>query len=64
MDRLRNRIADRRVLALVKAFLKAGILGQDGTPTEMVGRCRTFLLQGTAPPNAWLLLGSLLVAGG
>lgn len=31
MDRLRNRIADKRVLALVKAFLKAGILGQDGT---------------------------------
>jgi RNA-directed DNA polymerase len=31
MDRLRKRIADKRVLALVKAFLKAGILGQDGT---------------------------------
>ena len=31
MDRLRNRIADKRVLGLVKAFLKAGILGQDGT---------------------------------
>jgi RNA-directed DNA polymerase len=31
MGRLRNRIADKRVLALVKAFLKAGILGQDGT---------------------------------
>ena len=31
MDRLRGRIADKRVLALVKAFLKAGILGQDGT---------------------------------
>jgi RNA-directed DNA polymerase len=31
MDRLRSRIADKRVLALVKAFLKAGILGQDGT---------------------------------
>src|ERR671934_338072 len=30
MDRLRQRIADRRVLALVKAFLKAGILGEDG----------------------------------
>jgi RNA-directed DNA polymerase len=30
MDRLRRRIADKRVLALVKAFLKAGILGQDG----------------------------------
>jgi RNA-directed DNA polymerase len=30
MDRLRKRIGDNRVLALVKAFLKAGILGQDG----------------------------------
>ncbi len=29
MDRLRNRIGDKRVLALVKAFLKAGILGED-----------------------------------
>ena len=29
MDRVRNRIADKRVLALVKAFLKAGILGED-----------------------------------
>jgi RNA-directed DNA polymerase len=30
IERLRNRIGDRRVLALVKAFLKAGILTQDG----------------------------------
>jgi RNA-directed DNA polymerase len=29
MDRVRVRIADRRVLALVKAFLKAGILSED-----------------------------------
>jgi RNA-directed DNA polymerase len=29
-DRLRRRIADRRALGLVKAFLKAGILGEDG----------------------------------
>jgi len=29
MDRVRGRIADKRVLALVKAFLKAGILGED-----------------------------------
>jgi RNA-directed DNA polymerase len=34
MDRLRRRIADKRVLALVKAFLKAGILGQDGALRE------------------------------
>lgn len=30
MERLRNRIGDRRVLALVKAFLKAGILNEFG----------------------------------
>jgi hypothetical protein len=29
MDRVRGRIGDKRVLALVKAFLKAGILGED-----------------------------------
>jgi RNA-directed DNA polymerase len=31
MDRVRNRIGDKRVLTLVKAFLKAGILDEDGT---------------------------------
>lgn len=30
MDRVRKRIGDKRVLALVKAFLKAGILSEDG----------------------------------
>ena len=30
LDRLRRRVGDKRVLALVKAFLKAGILTQDG----------------------------------
>ncbi len=30
MDRVRRRVGDRRVLALVKAFCKAGILGEDG----------------------------------
>ena len=29
MDRVRHRIGDKRVLCLVKAFLKAGILGED-----------------------------------
>ncbi|MEV0158011.1 reverse transcriptase/maturase family protein [Micromonospora sp. NPDC050686] len=29
MDRVRRRIADKRVLALVKAFLKAGVLAED-----------------------------------
>lgn len=31
MGRLRHRVGDRRVLNLVKAFLKAGILSQDGS---------------------------------
>jgi RNA-directed DNA polymerase len=30
MDRVRRRVGDKRVLALVKAFLKAGILAEDG----------------------------------
>jgi RNA-directed DNA polymerase len=36
MDRVRVRIGDRRVLALVKAFLKAGILTEAGTSRETV----------------------------
>jgi len=31
MDRLRRRIGDKRVLALVKSFLKAGVLTTAGT---------------------------------
>jgi len=31
MVRMRNRVVDRRVLTLVKASLKAGILTEDGT---------------------------------
>ena len=34
MDRVRNRIGDKSVLALVKAFLKAGILTRDGVVRE------------------------------
>ena len=30
MARVRDRVGDKRVLALVKAFLKAGVLGEDG----------------------------------
>jgi RNA-directed DNA polymerase len=30
LDRVRGRISDRRVLALIKAFLKAGIMSEDG----------------------------------
>jgi len=31
MDRVRDRVGDKRVLALVKAFLSAGVLSEDGT---------------------------------
>jgi RNA-directed DNA polymerase len=34
MDRVRMRVGDKRVLALVKAFLKAGILSEDGVRRE------------------------------
>src|SRR5215813_6328482 len=52
MDRLRRRIADTRVLALVKAFLKAGILGQDGTLRDS----NTGVPQGgiLTPPTQWI----------
>ena len=36
MDRLRVRIGDKRILGLVKAFLKAGILGEDGTERDTI----------------------------
>ena len=36
MDRVRDRIGDRRVLGLVKAFLKAGILGEDQVERDTV----------------------------
>jgi len=36
IDRLRDRIGDRRILDLVKAFLKAGILSEDGVNRDTV----------------------------
>ena len=36
MDRMRQRVGDKRVLALVKAFLKAGILTELGTEEDTV----------------------------
>jgi RNA-directed DNA polymerase len=36
MERVRRRIADKRVLALVKAFLKAGILSEDGAVRDTI----------------------------
>ena len=38
MDRVRKRVGDKRVLALVKAFLKAGILAEDGALRETDAR--------------------------
>ncbi len=42
VSRLRDRIADKRVVDLVKAFLHAGILGEDGRNRNTI----------TAPPSA------------
>ena len=36
MDRVRHRIGDKRVLGLVKAFLKAGILTEDGVERDTI----------------------------
>ncbi|MGH3428597.1 MAG: group II intron reverse transcriptase/maturase [Mycobacteriales bacterium] len=36
MDRLRTRIGDKRVLTLVKAFLKSGILSEDGIDRDTI----------------------------
>jgi RNA-directed DNA polymerase len=36
MDRVRARVGDKRVLALVKAFLKAGILTERGTAQDTI----------------------------
>ena len=47
MDRVRHRVGDKRVLALVKAFLKAGILAEGrpaaGTPTPAPRKGRSCL---------------------
>jgi RNA-directed DNA polymerase len=51
MARVRARIADKRVLAVVKAFLKAGILAEDGTQRDPI----TGTPQGgiLTPPTQW-----------
>jgi RNA-directed DNA polymerase len=36
MDRVRDRIGDKRVLGLVKAFLKAGVLSEDGVERDTI----------------------------
>ena len=57
MDRVRNRIADKRVLALVKAFLKAGILGED----RVLRNNDTGTPQGSilTPPTQWATFASM-----
>jgi RNA-directed DNA polymerase len=52
MDRLRARIKDKRVLALVKAFLKAGIMTADGDREETyTGTPQGGIL---TPPTQWI----------
>ena len=36
LERVRRRVGDKRVLALVKAFLKAGILTEDGAVRDTI----------------------------
>src|SRR6266516_3764294 len=36
LERVRRRVGDKRVLALVKAFLKSGILGEDGAMRDTI----------------------------
>ena len=51
MDRVRQRVGDKRVLALVKAFLKAGILTEDGTLADTTaGSPQGSIL---TPPTQW-----------
>jgi RNA-directed DNA polymerase len=51
MDRVRKRIGDKRVLALVKAFLKAGILSEDGVLKDTgAGTPQGSIL---TPPTQW-----------
>lgn len=38
LDRMRRRISDKKVLGLVKAFLKAGVLTEDGYCSQKAER--------------------------
>jgi RNA-directed DNA polymerase len=52
MDRVRARVGDKRVLALVKAFLKSGILGEDRQLRETnAGTPQGSIL---TPPTQWI----------
>ena len=59
MSRLRRRITDKRVCALVKAFLKAGVMTADGEKEEAyTGTPQGGIL---TPPTQWRTWGGLLV---
>ena len=53
MDRVRGRVGDKRVLGLVKAFLKAGVLSEDGIRRDT--DCNVIAIRNgdqlTVPPN-------------
>src|SRR5262249_24070063 len=51
MNRVRRRIGDKRILALVKAFLRAGILGEDTVQRDtLTGTPQGGIL---TPPTTW-----------
>src|SRR6266540_2622902 len=52
VERVRQRVGDKRVLALVKAFLKAGILTEDGTLAETDAGTPQGSI--TTPPTQWI----------
>ena len=66
MDRVRERVGDRRVLALVKAFLKAGILDEDrvlratDTGTPQGGLCSA---EHNPPYEQWRVMPSADLSG-
>jgi retron-type reverse transcriptase len=71
MDRVRERIADKRVLALVKAFLKAGILSREtGLRETTTGTPQGGILTPPTQWATWLMVtlrvgvGGFLIAGG
>jgi RNA-directed DNA polymerase len=57
MDRVRSRVTDKRVLALVKAFLKAGVMTETGVPENS----ETGTPQGgiLTPPTQWATSASM-----
>jgi RNA-directed DNA polymerase len=57
MARLRGRITDKRVLALIRAFLNAGVLSEDGLNRDT----RTGTPQGgiLSPPTQWATFASM-----